>query len=161
MTTTVLGPIPVIVPPFTMETATEKVRAAEDSWNARDPMRIASANCEGSVWRSRGVFVTGRDPIRACLADKWARELDYRLAKALWGFRGNRMAVRFQSEWHDIVGNWFRSHGIEVWEFDERGLMRHREASINDVPIREADRKFVWPAPGPRPADSPGIPDLG
>lgn len=160
MTASVLSPIPIIVPPFTMETALLKVRAAEDSWNARDPHRVAAANIEGSVWRSRGAFVKDRESIRAFLADKWARELDYRLVKALCGFRDNRMAVRFQSEWHDSGGDWFRSCGNELWEFDERGLMRRREASINDVSIRETDRKFLWPAPGPRPVDHPGIPDV-
>ena len=129
-----------IVPPFTPESALHKVRAAEDGWNSRDPDRVALAYTEDSVWRNRGEFVTGRDAIRAFLTDKWARELDYRLVKALWGFRDNRMAVRFQSEWHDSGGDWFRSCGNELWEFDERGLMRRREASINDVSIRETDR---------------------
>ncbi len=150
----------IIAPPFALETALLKVRATEDGWNSRDPAKVALAYTEDCVWRDRGEFVTGRDAIRAFLAGKWARELDYRLVKALWGFRDNRMAVRFQYEWRDAAGNWFRSYGNELWEFDERGLMRRREASINDVPIREAERALFWPAPGPRPADHPGIPDV-
>ena len=149
-----------LVPPFTLETALRKVRAAEDGWNSRDPDRVALAYTEDSIWRNRGEFLTGRDAIRALLARKWERELDYRLAKALWAFTDDRIAVRFQYEWRDAAGNWSRSYGNELWEFDERGLMRRREASINDVPIREADRTFSWPAPGPRPADHPGIPDV-
>ena len=156
---TAAGPPP-IVPPFTMESALLKVRAAEDGWNSRDPDRVALAYTEDSVWRNRGEFVTGRDAIRAFLTDKWARELDYRLVKALWGFRDDRMAVRFRYEWRDAAGNWFRSYGNELWEFDGRGLMRRREASINDVAIRAGERTFFWPAPGPRPADHPGIPDV-
>ena len=153
------GP-PVIAPPFTLETATRKVRAAEDAWNSRDPDRVALAYTEDSVWRNRGEFLTGRDAIRAFLARKWARELDYRLVKALWAFTADRLAVRFRYEWRDAAGDWFRSYGNELWEFDELGLMRRREASINDVPIGEQDRTFFWPAPGPRPADHPGIPDV-
>jgi nuclear transport factor 2 (NTF2) superfamily protein len=153
------GP-PVIAPPFTLETALRKVRAAEDAWNSRDPDRVALAYTEDSVWRNRGEFLTGRDEIRAFLARKWARELDYRLVKALWAFTADRIAVRFRYEWHDAAGDWFRSYGNELWEFDELGLMRRREASINDVPIGEQDRTFFWPAPGPRPADHPGIPDV-
>ena len=149
-----------IVPPFTPNSAARKVRAAEDAWNSRDPARVALAYTEDSAWRNRGEFVTGRDQIRAFLAGKWARELDYRLAKALWAFTDDRIAVRFRYEWHDDAGNWFRSYGNELWEFDESGLMRRREASINDVPIREQERTFFWPAPGPRPADHPGIPDI-
>jgi uncharacterized protein len=149
-----------IVPPFTPDSAAKKVRAAEDAWNSRDPDRVALAYTEDSAWRNRSEFVTGRDQIRAFLASKWARELDYRLAKALWAFTDNRIAVRFRYEWHDEAGNWFRSYGNELWEFDEAGLMRRREASINDVPSREQDRSFFWPAPGARPADHPGIPDL-
>jgi nuclear transport factor 2 (NTF2) superfamily protein len=162
MTATLQTPAPpaVLAPPFTLETATRKVRLAEDAWNSRDPDRVALAYTEDSVWRNRGEFVTGRDQIRAFLARKWVRELDYRLVKSLWAFAGDRIAVRFQYEWHDDSGHWYRSYGNELWEFDERGLMRRREASINDVPIREADRKFFWPAPGPRPADHPGIPDV-
>jgi nuclear transport factor 2 (NTF2) superfamily protein len=153
------GP-PVIAPPFTLETALRKVRAAEDAWNSRDPDRVALAYTEDSVWRNRGEFLTGRDQIRAFLARKWERELDYRLVKALWAFTDDRIAVRFRYEWRDAAGNWCRSYGNELWEFDERGLMRRREASINDVPIRAQDRTFFWPAPGPRPADHPGIPDV-
>jgi len=150
----------VVVPPFTVYTATLKVRLAEDAWNSRDPDRVALAYTEDSVWRNRSEFVTGREEIRQFLTHKWERELEYRLVKSLWGFRENRVAVRFQYEWHDQTGNWFRSYGNELWEFDERGLMRRREASINDVAILESDRKFYWPAPGPRPADHPGIPDV-
>ena len=153
-------PSRVIVPPFTLETATLKVRLAEDGWNSRDPNRVALAYSEDSVWRNRSEFVTGRDAIRAFLAGKWERELDYRLVKALWAFTDNRIAVRFQYEWHDATGHWYRSYGNELWEFDERGLMRRREASINDLAIVETDRKFFWPAPGPRPADHPGIMDV-
>jgi nuclear transport factor 2 (NTF2) superfamily protein len=162
MTTKLLVPNPptVIAPPFTLETAVRKVRLAEDAWNSRDPDQVALAYTEDSVWRNRGEFLAGRDQIRAFLARKWAKELDYRLAKALWAFTDDRIAVRFRYEWHDKLGNWFRSYGNELWEFDERGLMRRREASINDVPIRERDRTFHWPAPGPRPADHPGIPDV-
>jgi uncharacterized protein len=150
----------VIVPPSTLETAIRKVRLAEDAWNTRDPERVALAYTEDSVWRNRSEFVTGRAAIRRFLAGKWERELDYRLVKDLWAFTGERIAVRFQYEWHDTAGNWHRSYGNELWEFDDRGLMRRREASINDIPILETDRKFYWPAPGPRPADHPGIPDV-
>jgi uncharacterized protein len=153
-------PPAVIAPPFTLETATQKVRLAEDAWNSRDPARVSLAYTEDSVWRNRGEFVTGRDPIRAFLARKWERERDYRLVKALWAFTDDRIAVRFQYEWHDTAGNWHRSYGNELWEFDDRGLMRRREASINDVSIHETDRKFFWSAPGPRPADHPGIADV-
>ena len=149
-----------IVPPFTLDSATQKVRMAEDAWNSRDPVRVALAYTEDSVWRNRGEFLVGREKIREFLARKWARELDYRLVKSLWTFTDNRIAVRFQYEWHDEVGHWLRSYGNELWEFDERGLMRRREASINDVPIHEVERKFFWPAPGPRPQDHPGIPDV-
>ncbi|MDB5311094.1 MAG: SnoaL-like domain protein [Gemmataceae bacterium] len=162
MTANLLIPNPptVIAPPFTIETATQKVRLAEDAWNSRDPDRVALAYTEDSVWRNRGEFVTGRDQIRAFLARKWERELDYRLVKALWAFTDDHIAVRFQYEWRDDAGHWHRSYGNEQWEFDERGLMRRREASINDVAILETDRRFFWPAPGPRPADHPGIPDV-
>lgn len=149
-----------VVPPFTAETAARKVRLAEDVWNSRDPDRVVLAYTEDSVWRNRSEFLVGREEIRQFLVRKWARELDYRLVKALWAFTENRIAVRFQYEWHDEAGNWYRSYGNEQWEFDERGLMRRREASINDVPIEEAERRFRWPAPGPRPADHPGIPDV-
>lgn len=154
------NPSAVIVPPFTLETAARKVRLAEDAWNSRDPDRVALAYTEDSAWRNRSEFIVGRDQIRQFLARKWARELDYRLVKELWGFRENRMAVRFQYEWHDDAGNWYRSYGNELWEFDESGLMRRREASINDIPIVVTDRRFLWPAPGPRPADHPGIPGV-
>jgi hypothetical protein len=162
MSTNVLIPTPptVIGPPFTLETARLKVRLAEDAWNSRDPDHVALAYTEDSVWRNRSEFIIGRDQIRSFLARKWGRELDYRLVKALWVFTDNRIGVRFQYEWHDDDGHWHRSYGNELWEFDERGLMRRREASINDVPILETDRKFFWPAPGPRPADHPGIPDV-
>lgn len=149
---------PIIVPVFDLESATLKVRAAEDAWNSRDPERVALAYTEDSVWRNRAEFLTGRDEIREFLARKWSRELDYRLVKELWGFRINRIAVRFQYEWRDDSGHWFRSYGNELWEFDEAGLMRRREASINDRPIQNTDRRFHWPSPGPRPADHPGIP---
>jgi uncharacterized protein len=150
-------PAAVIAPPFTFESATRKVRAAEDAWNSRDPDRVVLAYTEDSVWRNRIEFPVGREPIRRFLAGKWERELDYRLVKALWAFTADRIAVKFEYEWHDRDGHWFRSYGNELWEFDDRGLMRRREASINDRPIAEADRKFFWPAPGPRPADHPGI----
>jgi uncharacterized protein len=153
-------PTTVIAPPFTLETARQKVRLAEDAWNSRDPARVALAYTEDSVWRNRGEFVVGRQQIRKFLAGKWDRELDYRLVKDLWAFTENRIGVRFQYEWHDAAGQWHRSYGNELWEFDDHGLMRRREASINDVAIREADRKFFWPAPGARPVDHPGIPDV-
>jgi nuclear transport factor 2 (NTF2) superfamily protein len=150
----------VIAPPFAFESATQKVRLAEDGWNSRDPDRVALAYTADSVWRNRSEFIVGRDQIRTFLAGKWNRELEYRLVKDLWAFTENRIAVRFQYEWHDAAGNWHRSYGNELWEFDEQGLMRRREASINDVPILASDRKFFWPAPGPRPADHPGIPEV-
>ncbi len=150
----------VIVPPFTLVTALRKVRLAEDAWNSRDPKRVVLAYSEDLVWRNRNEFITGREAIRRFLARKWERELDYRLVKDLWGFTDNRIAVRIQFEWHDSAGQWHRSYGNEVWEFDENGLMRHREASINDLAIPENDRKFFWPAPGARPEDHTGIPDL-
>ena len=148
------------LPPFTLDTALAKVRAAEDAWNSRDPDRVALAYSPDSAWRNRDTFLSGRDAIRGFLRQKWSRELDYRLAKALWGFRENRIAVRFQYEWHDTDGRWFRSYGNELWEFDDAGLMRRREASINDTPISDAERRFRWNAPGPRPGSHPGIPDL-
>jgi nuclear transport factor 2 (NTF2) superfamily protein len=162
MTANLLIPNPpkVIIPPFTLETATKKVRLAEDAWNSRDLDRVVLGYTKDSVWRNRSEFVVGRDQIRAFLARKWAHELDYRLVKALWAFTDTRIAVRFQYEWHDDAGPWYRSYGNELWEFDEHGLTRRREASINDVPILEPERKFFWPAPGPRPADHPGIPDV-
>jgi uncharacterized protein len=148
------------VPPFTFESATAKVRAAEDAWNTRDPYRVAQAYTADSRWRNRGEFLVGRDAIVAFLARKWARELEYRLVKELWGFREHRVAARFAYEWRDDSGRWFRSHGNELWEFDAGGYMRRREASINDILIAEADRRFQWP-PGPRPADAPGLSELG
>jgi len=148
------------LPPFNAETAAEKARKAEDAWNTRDPERVALAYTEDSKWRNRSEFFSGRAAIVEFLKRKWAKELDYRLIKEVWAFTGNRIAVRFVYEWHDAAGNWFRSHGNEQWEFDELGLMRRREASINDVPITEAARKFRWPL-GPRPADHPGLTQLG
>ena len=132
------------LPPFTLETARQKVQAAEDAWNSRDPERVALAYTPDSEWRNRAEFFTGRDAIKAFLQRKWARELDYRLKKELWCFMDNRIGVRFEYEWHDDSGNWFRSYGNEMWEFAENGLMRRRYASINDVAIREADRKLRW-----------------
>lgn len=149
-----------LIPPFSLETALAKVRAAEDAWNSRDPQRVALAYSTDSQWRNRDTFIRGREQIRAFLERKWERELDYRLAKSLWGFRENRIAVRFQYEWRDQQDRWSRSYGNELWEFDDAGLMRRREASINDLPIAEDERRFRWPAPGPRPADHPGIPDI-
>jgi nuclear transport factor 2 (NTF2) superfamily protein len=148
------------LPPFTAETAARKARMAEDAWNSRDPERVALAYTEKSSWRNRAEFLVGRPAIVAFLQRKWARELDYRLIKEVWAFTDNRIAVRFAYEWHDDSGHWFRSHGNEQWEFDGNGLMQRREASINDVPIREEDRKFRWPL-GPRPADHPGLSDVG
>lgn len=148
-----------IVPPFTFETAMRKVRAAEDAWNSRDPVRVSMAYTEDSHWRNRHEFVQGRDSIQQFLQRKWGQELDYRLTKELWAFGENRIAVRFQYEWHDTGGQWHRAYGNELWEFDDDGLMRRREASINDVAIEEGDRRFHWQAPGPRPADHPGLID--
>ncbi len=148
------------LPPFTRETAIQKVRMAEDAWNTRDPERVSLAYTEDSRWRNRAEFPRGRPEIVAFLTRKWARERDYRLIKELWTFAENRIAVRFAYEWCDDAGNWFRSHGNENWEFDERGLMRLRFASINDLAIHESERKFRWPQ-GPRPADHPGLTDLG
>ena len=133
----------VIAPPFTdPELAARKVQIAEDLWNTRDPERVAAAYTEDSQWRNRAEIFQGRDAIVAFLRRKWSRELDYKLKKELWGFRGNRMAVKFEYEWHDDSGNWYRSYGNELWEFAENGLMRRREASINDLPIAERDRKL-------------------
>jgi uncharacterized protein len=131
------------VPPFTEETAREKVQAAEDAWNSRDPRRVALAYTEDSIWRNRAEFIRGREEVEAFLRRKWERELDYRLRKSLWSFHGRRIAVRFQYEWHDSSGQWYRSYGNELWEFDDAGLMRRREASINDLPIGEGERRFV------------------
>jgi uncharacterized protein len=149
------------LPPFTRESAIKKVRAAEDGWNSRNPEKVALAYTGESRWRNRAEFFQGRQAIVAFLRRKWARELDYRLIKELWSFDGNRIAVRFAYEWHDDSGQWFRSYGNENWEFDTNGLMRQRHASINDLPITAAERKYDWPAPGPRPADHPGLSDLG
>lgn len=148
------------VPPFTLETAIEKVRLGENAWNARDPVKVAGAYTPDSRWRNRSEFLQGREAIIAFLTRKWAKELDYRLIKELWGFHENRIAVRFQYEWRDPENHWFRAYGNEQWEFDEKGLMRRREASINDIAITEADRKFFWPS-GPRPANAPGLTELG
>ena len=149
------------LPPFTEATAIQKVRMAEDAWNTHDPERVAGAYTEDSRWRNRAEFFQGRAEIVAFLRRKWARELDYRLIKELWAFHGNHIAVRFQYEFHDNSGNWYRAHGNEQWEFDDAGLMRRREASINDVPIAAADRRFRWEPLGPRPADHPGLSELG
>jgi uncharacterized protein len=149
-----------IVPPFTPETAPQKVRLAEDAWNGRDPERVSLAYTPDSRWRNRIEIFSGREAIVAFLQRKWARELDYRLVKELWGFRNNRMAVRFAYESHDEAGQWTRSYGNELWEFDERGLMRRREASINDQPIRESERLFAWTGDR-RPDDHPGLTELG
>jgi len=148
------------LPPFTLESATQKVRGAEDGWNSCDPRRVSLVYTPDSQWRNRAEFVTGREEIVAFLTRKWAKELDYRLIKELWAFTGNRIAVRFAYEWHDDSGNWFRSYGNENWEFDAEGLMRRRFASINDLPIGENERKFHWPL-GPRPLDHPGLSELG
>jgi len=150
--------VDILHPPFTLETATAKVRAAEDAWNSRDPQRVSLAYSEDSAWRNRDQFLDGRQQIREFLARKWERELDYRLVKSLWSFDDNRIAVRFQYEYHDAGRQWFRAYGNELWEFDDAGLMKRREASINDVPIHPDERRFLWPAPGPRPAGDPGIP---
>lgn len=147
-------------PPFTRETATQKVRMAEDGWNNRDPKRVALAYTPDSIWRNRAEFPRGRAEIEAFLTRKWAREDEYRLVKELWAFEGNRIAVRFAYEWHDEDGNWFRSYGNENWEFDENGLMQKRFASINDLPISESERKLRWPL-GRRPDDYPSLSDLG
>jgi len=148
------------LPPFTEETARIKVRAAEDAWNGRDPAKVALAYTPDSQWRNRAEFLSGRAEIEAFLTRKWARELDYRLIKELWTCGGDRIAVRFAYEWRDDSGHWFRSYGNENWEFAADGLMRRRLASINDLPIAEADRKFRW-ALGRRPDDHPGLSDLG
>ena len=148
------------LPPFTKQTAAQKARMAEDAWNSRDPERVALAYTEDSRWRNRAKFFEGRAAIVAFLTRKWVREKDYRLIKDLWAFDGNRIAVRFQYEWHDDSGQWHRSYGNEQWEFDEHGLMRRRIASINDLPIAEVDRYFHWPL-GRRPDDHPGLSELG
>lgn len=149
-----------LVPPFTEETALAKVRLAEDGWNSRDPERVSLAYTPDSRWRNRAEFPVGREQIVAFLTHKWAKELDYRLIKELWAFRDNRIAVRYAYEWHDDGGQWFRSYGNENWEFAPDGLMQRRFSSINDLPIKEAERKFHWPL-GRRPDDHPGLSELG
>ena len=148
------------LPPFTAETAAQKARMAEDAWNSREPERVSLAYTEDSTWRNRAEFVRGRGEIVAFLQRKWAKELDYRLIKEVWTHSDNRIAVRFAYEWHDDGGHWYRSYGNENWEFDEHGLMRRRIASINDLPIKPADRRFHWPL-GRRPDDHPGLSALG
>ncbi|MFE4831177.1 DUF1348 family protein [Streptomyces sp. NPDC056672] len=148
------------LPPFTRESAIQKVRGAEDAWNTRDAGKVALAYTVDSVWRNRAEFATGRDEIIAFLTRKWERELDYRLIKELWAFDGDRIAVRFAYESHDDSGNWYRSYGNENWHFDENGLMHHRYACINDLPIKESERKYHWPL-GRRPDDHPSLTDLG
>ena len=147
-------------PPFTAETAAKKARMAEDAWNTRNPERVSLAYTEESWWRNRAEFFSGRPAIVEFLTRKWEKELEYRLIKEVWAFTGDHIAARFSYEWHDQNGQWHRSHGNEQWEFDATGLMRRREASINDVPIAEKDRKFHWPL-GPRPDGHPGLSDLG
>jgi nuclear transport factor 2 (NTF2) superfamily protein len=147
------------VPPFTPETAAQKVRMAEDGWNSRDPEKVSLAYTIDSTWRNRAEFVNGREAIVAFLKRKWTKELDYRLIKEVWAFHENRIAVRFAYEWHDDSGNWFRSYGNENWEFDKNGLMKRRIASINDLPIKEVERKYLWPL-GRRPDNHPGLSDL-
>jgi len=148
------------VPPFTRETAIQKVRGAEDAWNSRDPDRVAGVYTEDTVWRNRAEFPVGREAVRGFLQRKWARELDYRLIKELWAFTDDRIAVRFAYEWRDDSGHWFRSYGNENWEFNPQGLMQRRFASINDLPIAEQDRLFHWPL-GRRPDDHAGLSELG
>ena len=148
------------LPPFTRETAAQKVRMAEDGWNTRDPHKVSLAYTIDSTWRNRAEFFAGREAIVQFLQRKWAKELDYRLIKELWAFHENRIAVRFAYEWHDDASNWFRSYGNENWEFNEQGLMKRRIASINDLPINEANRKYRWPL-GRRPDDHAGLSDLG
>ncbi len=148
------------LPPFNQETAIQKVRMAEDAWNSRDPHRVSLAYTEDSYWRNRSEFITGRQEIVAFLQRKWAKENGYRLIKEVWAWHDNRIAVRFQYEWHDEAGKWFRAYGNENWEFSDEGLMRRREASINDVSIADEERKFLWPQ-GPRPQDHPGLTELG
>lgn len=148
------------LPPFTHDSATQKVRLAEDAWNSRNPDKVAMAYSVDSNWRNRSEFVNGRQEIVAFLTRKWNKELEYRLVKELWAFDGNRIAVRFAYEWRDDSGHWFRSYGNENWEFNEQGLMKKRFASINDVPIKESERKFRWPL-GRRPDNQPGLSDVG
>jgi uncharacterized protein len=146
-----------LVPPFTRETAIAKVRMAENAWNSRDPERVSMAYTEDSFWRNRAEIFQGRDVIREFLRRKWDKELNYRLVKEMWAYGDNRIAVRFQYEWQDDAGQWYRAYGNENWEFAENGLMRRREASINDKPIAESERRFFWDAPGDRPLDHPGL----
>ena len=148
------------LPPFTRDSAAQKVRLAEDAWNSRDPARVSLVYTADTRWRNRVEFPVGREQVVELLQRKWARELDYRLIKELWAHDGNRIAVRFAYEWHDDSGHWFRSYGNENWEFDERGFMMRRFASINDLPIAESDRKYHWPL-GRRPDDHPGLGNLG
>ena len=148
------------LPPFTLDSAIQKVRLAEDAWNSRDPARVAQVYTEDTVWRNRAEFPVGREQVREFLARKWARELDYRLIKELWAFTEHRIAVRFVYEWRDDSGHWYRSHGNENWEFNAQGLMQRRFASINDQPIQAEQRLFHWPL-GRRPDDHPGLSDLG
>ncbi|MBL0943847.1 MAG: nuclear transport factor 2 family protein [Hydrogenophaga sp.] len=148
------------LPPFTRESATDKVRMAEDAWNTRDPDRVVKVYTPDTRWRNRAEFPRGRDEVHAFLTRKWARELEYRLIKELWAFDGARIAVRFVYEWHDDSGQWYRSHGNENWQFTEQGYMAQRHASINDRPIHASERLFHWPL-GPRPADHPGLSELG
>ncbi|MGE4373162.1 MAG: DUF1348 family protein [Xanthobacter sp.] len=152
--------VPSLVPPFTEETAIAKVRAAEDAWNSQDPERVSLAYTPDSRWRNRAEFPVGRAQIVEFLTRKWQKEQEYRLIKELWAFRSNRIAVRFAYEWHDAAGQWFRSYGNENWEFSDEGLMQRRFASINDLSITEAERKFHWPQ-GRRPDDHLGLSDLG
>jgi len=147
-------------PPYTRETAIQKVRMAEDGWNSRDPVRVSMAYTPDSKWRNRSEFLQGREQIVQFLTRKWERECEYRLIKELWAVQGNRIAVRFAYEWHDATGNWFRSYGNENWEFDDQGLMQLRYASINDLAITEQERKFHWPQ-GRRPDDHSGLSELG
>jgi nuclear transport factor 2 (NTF2) superfamily protein len=148
------------LPPFTAEGAAQKARLAEDAWNTRDPVRVATGYSLDSEWRNRAEFLTGRTSIEACLTRKWQRELEYRLVKELWAFGEDRIAVRFAYEWHDDAGTRYRSYGNENWQFESDGLMRRRIASINDAPMKEADRKFFWPL-GRRPDEHPGLSALG
>jgi len=148
------------LPPFTHDTATRKVRAAEDAWNSREPDRVVGVYTPDTIWRNRAEFPRGRDEVHAFLVRKWARELDYRLIKELWAFTENRIAVRFAYEWHDDSGQWYRSYGNENWEFNAAGYMQRRFASINDLPIAESARRFHWPL-GRRPDDHPSLSDLG
>ncbi len=148
-------------PPFNLETAIQKIRMAEDNWNSCDPQRVSLAYTPDSWWRNRSDIFQGREAIVEFLKQKWMRELDYRLIKELWAFGTDRIAVRFAYEWHDQDGNWFRSYGNENWEFNETGLMRYRHASINDLVIKESDRKFDWSRTEPRPLEHPGLSDLG